>query len=156
MIDDHAKLRYSFRVPDIELPRENVVMRWSPHAQAKETKRVRDWIWAHAIRDGFAHAVVLDKAHLKITIRGKYLAARDPRATWTKDLIDALVAREEFVRVQTGAVTSTGKPKMKTIKDGSLRWGLIEDDSRDCIGTPEIVEEVSEKIEIKIEVYDVE
>lgn len=82
--------RYSFTVEGLELPRENVVLRWNWRKRHAETKRVANYVRGYAVKAGLGNAVPLAKARVRIVARGNY-GRRDSGSTWRKDVLDSLI-----------------------------------------------------------------
>lgn len=137
-----------YRIPGLRLPRFNEILRmktrqrrfasgkvgrFSP-GRAEEAKRVRAHVEAWALETGLANLVPLEKARIELTIFGPYAADGD--GIYTKDLIDALVARR--------LARSKKSPLYR-----ERRWGFIVDDS------PAVVGEIEVKICRQNDLYEI-
>lgn len=121
-------LIFEFELPDVEIPSANVVLHEHWATRDKRIKAMRTIVEVEARRQGLGHAEPLERAQVCFILKGPYRESRDEDNFWTKDLLDALVARPEYVKI--------GRKRIRVA--GRFRWGLITDDSRKKIGRPVI------------------
>lgn len=102
----------------LKLPSLNHVLRWNRYERARATKRMRAQVVACAAHDDPAmmNAVALPNARVTITVWGPYTCDRDN--VYTKDVLDAIVARLE---------------RQKSTGIQYRRWGLILDDGQRAV-----------------------
>ena len=124
---------YCLVIPDLQLPTLNQVLRWSKHKRDREVQRVRKWTEYHALQQGLRDVKAFESAKVTITVRGPFKDTSDEDGVYTKDLLDALVARYEYARLGSRRIRIAG-PNGKPQR----RWGLILDDNRKRIGKPEV------------------
>lgn len=143
-IPSSTPVTYTLRIEGLRLPSANEVLRWHRWQRSREVKRVRRMAEVYAMQQGLGDVEPLAHAQVMLTVYGSYKTDRDN--IWTKDLIDAVVARPLHVPIEAARArlveAAGGVPPR--------RWGLIEDDRPEVIGRAEIILEQAEEYEVVV------
>jgi len=145
---EKAVTAYRLVIPDLQLPTLNQVLRWSKHKRDREVQRVRKWTEYHALQQGLRDAKAFESAKVTITVSGPFRDTSDEDGIYTKDLLDALVARYEYARIGSRRIRITG-----TNGKVQRRWGLVVDDNRKRIGKADVRQEkaVTWRVDVLVE-----
>lgn len=132
-------MKFKLVVPDLKLPRLNVVLRWPWMKQRAEIERVRRAVETVAkFTPGLGNAVPLSKAQVVIRAYGDY-SKYDGDGVFYKDACDSIVAR----------------PIRAYGKNVARRWGLVTNDDRKTIGKVDCDDVPAEGYRVEIEVFEV-